>query len=94
MSEVTIIKSAGQILPEGAATYQPRAERSVALGWKALNARALKGRNEWAGVELACCFALSGFANTVFVYPGRRCALPWAGVFLTLRADLCTTTRA
>ena len=62
--------------PNGAAPYQPRAERSAALGWIAKGNPALKGRamggaatGEWIAPSGLCC---SSIAN-----PGRCPGLVW-----------------
>ena len=47
---------------------------------------------------LPACFALSGLSYCRLVYPGRRCALPWADMLRPLRdkilsQNLCINDR-
>jgi len=63
--------------PEGAATGQPRAKRSVALGLNQYSYQALKGRNSGPLSQgNPFCFALSGLPQGVIAYPGRHSACP------------------
>jgi hypothetical protein len=77
--------------PEGAATYQPRAERRrrAALGTVTVYLAALKGRNR----NLAIVAPFQGFGfNRRGTQGGaprlRRFALPWADMLRPLRGDL------
>ncbi len=71
----------GQHRPEGAVTYQPRAERIAALGFEAVNAQALKGRNNNLTRRRTSCFALSGLVKPTqggaALCPGLVCFWPF-----------------
>ena len=67
-------------LARRAATRQPRAERSAALG-QTMSVTTSLARAEQPH---ACC-ALAGLGRERDSYPGRRCALPWAVLFRPLR---------
>ena len=70
------------ISTNGAATNQPRAERSAALGFAAVRtAEPCKG-----GTRLVV-LPLQGFPDKGSLTPGRRFALPWAGLLRTFGAN-------
>ena len=74
---------------EGAATNQPRAKRSAALGYE----YALSPSPERALPRGANVPPLQGLVAARRLIPGRRFALPWAGLLQHLWCEKCATSK-
>ncbi len=79
--------------PEGALIYQPRAERSAALGRKSVQGSSPVRAKQVSALNRIVCFALSGLRFRSTQNPGRRharktrVALPWADLLMPLRGE-------